>query len=887
MLSREIRTKFLKYFKKKGHVIVPSSSTVPHEDPTLLFTNAGMNQFKDFFLGKTKRDYKRAVSSQKCIRVGGKHNDLDNVGHTERHITFFEMLGNFSFGDYFKKEAIALAWDVATTVFGFPEEKLFVSVYDKDEESFELWKTIISEKKISRIGEKENFWAMGDTGPCGPCSELFFDRGDTFGQATSILEDTQGSRFFEFWNLVFMEFNREKGQKDQPLSKKSVDTGAGLERIVALLMNAPNIFQTDILRLLIAEIENISNITYDPNDQQKAPAFHVIADHIRTLAFAIADGATPSNIKRGYVLRKILRRALRYGKSLNLNAPFLSKLLPCLIETMGEDYHTLKSSSDRIGEILTIEEESFFQTLQRGGNILNKTIALAQQTVKKEISGEQAFKLKDTYGFPLEEILLIAKDLSLTVNLEQYQILEEKAKELSRQTQSMKEQKVEVNFYEDFIRHHGLSTFVGYDQNSIEATIKGLIVNHHFVETIEEGQKGIVILDQTPFYAEKGGQVGDQGVLSHGNNTFLVHDCQAPFHGIIAHIGTLQKGTLIVGEPILATIDEKRRFDIAKHHSATHLLHYSLEKILGPHIRQAGSLVEPNRLRFDFNHHKPPTFEELRAIEILINKKIWEDGYVTTSEISLEEAHKHPEIKQFFGEKYTQKVRVVSFENYSKELCGGIHVKHLSSLTIFRIAKEGSIAKGIRRIEAVIGPYAEALHYKQEDHLLSISRLLKANIPMLEETIQSLLKENSQLKEQMLFLRHQMLIELATSLLHQVKPINHIPMLHAIVKVSKKELIQLANILIERMKTGIVVLCLKTGDTCQLLVKVSNDLVKKGLHADDFIQNVLAIIEGSGGGKKDVARAGGKNSKAVIIAFDKIKEILKEKNPPLHKRKKK
>ena len=878
MLSREIRKKFLKYFKDRGHVIVPSSSTVPHEDPTLLFTNAGMNQFKDVFLGKTQRDYKRAVSSQKCIRVGGKHNDLDNVGHTARHATFFEMLGNFSFGNYFKKEAISFAWEVATTIFEFPEEKLFVSTYEKDEESFELWKQIIPEKKISRMGEKDNFWVMGETGPCGPCSELFFDRGEKFGKATSILEDLEGKRFLEFWNLVFMEFNREKGQKDQPLSKKSVDTGAGLERIVALLMNVSSVFQTDILRLLIAEIERISKIKYDPNDPEKAPAFHVIADHIRTLSFAIADGATPSNIKRGYVLRKILRRAARYGKGLNLNRPFLAKLLPCLTQIMGEDYHTLKTSVDRIGEILTLEEESFLQTMRRGGNILNKTITLAQQTSKKEISGKQAFTLKDTYGFPLEEILLIAKDLSLTVNLEQYQILEEKAKELSKQTRQIKAQKIEVSLYEDFIHHHGLSSFVGYDQSSIEATIKGIIVNHQFVETLEEGQHGIIILDQTPFYAEKGGQVGDKGLLSHGNNTFIVHDCQAPFNGIIVHIGELQKGTLIVGEPLLATIDEKRRLDIARHHTATHLLHYSLEKILGPHIRQAGSLVEPIRLRFDFNHHKPLSQEELQAIERLINKKIWENGYVTTSEMSLEEAQKHPEIKQFFGEKYAKNVRVVSLDNYSKELCGGTHIKHLSSIMIFRILKESSIAKGIRRIEALIGPYAEAIRYRQEKILSSASKLLKANVPMLEESIQSLLKENTRLKEQMLFMRRQMLNDLATSLLTQVEKINHIPILHAIVNIPKKELIELANLLIEHMKTGIVVLCLKEGEDCHLLVKVSNDLIEKGLHANKFIQNVLSIIEGSGGGKNDIARAGGKNSKKVIIAFDKIKEILSKED---------
>lgn len=876
MLSQEIRKKFLQYFKEKGHTIVPSSPTVPHDDPTLLFINAGMNQFKDVFLGKTSRDYTRAVSSQKCVRVGGKHNDLDNVGHTKRHITFFEMLGNFSFGDYFKKEAIQFAWEVSTQVFGFPEDKLFISVYEKDDEAFELWADIVDEKKISRIGEKDNFWSMGETGPCGPCSELFFDRGEQFGSARSIHEDVDGERFLEFWNLVFMQFNRDAAGHMPPLPKQSVDTGAGLERILSLLMDVPSVFQTDILASLIQRVEEVSGKKYDSKDPQHAPAFHVIADHIRTLSFAIADGAQPSNIERGYVLRKILRRAVRYGRTIGFKEPFLAKILPRLMEAMGDDFHELKTAESRIAEILTIEEEGFLQTLRRGGNILGNIVEHAQKSSKKEISGEEAFKLKDTYGFPLEEILLIAKDAGLSVNLEQYQILEKQARERSRQSKQTHVQTAEKSIFEDFVAHHGTSEFIGYHETEEEGTIKGLIVGGQSVETMEAGQEGLVILDQTPFYAEKGGQVGDTGVLTHDKAQFKVLDCRSPFQGVIAHMGQLEKGGLIVGEPVKATVDTKRRTEIEKHHTATHLLHYALQQVLGPHIRQAGSLVEPTRLRFDFNHHKALTTEEIRAIERLINEKIWENPSLETYELSFEEVQKHPEIKQFFGEKYGKRVRVVDINTYSKELCGGTHVQSLGSIGTFRILKEGSIAKGIRRIEAVTGPYAESIRYQFEDQLSNLSGILKANLPKLEETVKNLIKENEKLKEQALFARKKELLDLAGSLMSKINTVNNIPILTAVVDVEKKEMVELANDLITRMKTGILLLCQIEGDKVQLLLRISPDLVARGLHANNLIKQLASHVEGSGGGKKDAAQAGGNNPKGVVIAFDQIKEILKD-----------
>lgn len=876
MLSQEIRKKFLAYFKEKNHSIIPSSPTVPHDDPTLLFINAGMNQFKDVFLGKSQRDYTRATSSQKCIRVGGKHNDLDNVGHTSRHMTFFEMLGNFSFGDYFKKEAIEFAWQVTTEIFQYDPERVWVSVFETDDEAFELWKPHIDEKRIIRLGADENFWSMGDTGPCGPCSELLYDRGDKFGLASNPFEDKTGERYPEFWNLVFMEFNRDSSGNMTPLPKQCVDTGAGLERVVSFKMETDNVFQSDLLRTLIDRVEELSGKKYDPKDPHLGPAFHVIADHIRALAFAIADGAQPSNIERGYVLRKILRRAVRYGRLLGFNQPFLAEVFPRLVETMGTDFHELKQSASQISEILSIEEESFFRTLRRGGNILNTIIEKANSGSRKEISGEDAFKLKDTYGFPLEEILLIAKDSELSVNLDAYELLEKQARDRSRQAKSSHKQIAETTIFESFVKHHGTSTFIGYDETEVEGSVIGLIVDGKPVETMEEGQEGLVILDQTSFYAEKGGQIGDTGTLNHQKAHFVVQDCQAPYTGIIAHHGILEKGILIIGEPVIAKIDEKRRGAIAKHHTATHLLHWALQKVLGSHIKQAGSLVETNRLRFDFNHHKALSKEEIREVEKLVNEKIWENNPLETYEIKLEDVQKHPEIKQFFGDKYGEVVRVVDINGYSKELCGGTHVQNVGEVSYFRIAKEGSVAKGVRRIEAVIEKEAEKLRYALEDQLSNIALTLKANLPKVEDSLQNLIKENTRLKERSLFARKKHLNELAIALLKTVKKVGDISILSSVVDVEKSELNDLGNDLLNGMQSGVILLCVIDGENCQLYLKVSPDLVKKGIHANTLIKSIAELIGGSGGGKKEMAQAGGKNSKGVIIAFDKIEEMLRE-----------
>ncbi len=876
MLSQEIRRRFLQYFKKHGHSILPSSPVVPHDDPTLLFNNAGMNQFKDVFLGKAVRDYKLAATSQKCIRAGGKHNDLDNVGHSSRHLTFFEMLGNFSFGDYFKKEAIQFAWEVSTQIFDFPEEKIWPSVFEKDEEAFELWKKYVPEKRITRMGEADNFWAMGETGPCGPSSELYFDRGSKWGSGSSPKEDPSGERYLEFWNLVFMQFNRDASGKMTPLPKQCIDTGAGLERLISLKMEVDTVFGTDILRDLIAQIEEVSGRKYETQDKLLAPAFQVIADHIRSLSFAIADGAQPSNLDRGYVLRKILRRAVRYGRMLGMHEPFMAKVLPRLVATMGDDYLELKTAENRIAEILTIEEESFLRTLKRGGNILSQITEKAQKSSTRQISGEDAFKLKDTYGLPLDEILLIAKDSHLEVNLEQYQILEELAREKSRSAHTAHEQQIEGNLFQDFVKQEGPSQFTGYVSSEEKAVVKAIIVNGQFVDHIEALTTASIILDQTPFYAEKGGQVGDTGSLHTAHSSFTITECRMPYQGVVVHTGKLEIGSLKKGETVQATINTSRRDAIAKNHTATHLLHWALQQVLGPHIRQAGSLVAADHLRFDFNHHKGVSQEELRQIEQLVNAKIRTDQAVSTYEIPYEEVQKKAEIKQFFGDKYGAVVRVVDID-FSQELCGGTHVQALGSIGLFRIVKESSIAAGVRRIEATTGSEAEGLMYEQENLLHEVTHLLKTTPTKLLESIRNLLEESKAQSQELKNFRRLGLEKLAADLDAKIAPVGAYNVLMTEVQLDSAELPQLAEQIEQKHRPLILILGVRTDQRCQLLVKVSSEYVQQGLQAVSLIKEIAPCVGGSGGGKADSAQAGGKNPEGIENAFQKAKECILQK----------
>jgi len=857
MLSQEIRRQFLNYFKSQGHTLVPSSPVVPHDDPTLLFVNAGMNQFKDVFLGKSQRDYTKAASSQKCIRVGGKHNDLENVGHTTRHLTFFEMLGNFSFGDYFKKEAIDFGFEVTTIIFGLDPAQIYATVFYEDEEAFELWKKYLPEERIIRMGEKDNFWAMGDMGPCGPSSELLFDRGPKFGHARNPAEDIEGERFFEFWNLVFMQYNRILGGELEPLPKKSVDTGAGLERIALLKTGVHSLFETDILRSLIASVENLFGIAYDPKSKEKSAAFHVIADHLRSLSFAIADGVQPSNIERGYVLRKVLRRAVRYGRTLGMEKPFLAKILPRLVSLMGEDYPELVSAQGRIAEIVTLEEENFLKTLQRGGTILNQ-IVVSSKEHGNQISGDDAFKLKDTYGLPLEEILLLAKDVALTVDIYRFEELEKEAKIRSRSIRKTTQEPVE-ELYTKIVAKYGPTPFLGYNELLCEASVLAIIKQEKECDALYEGEEGGVLLNATPFYSEKGGQVGDRGTLSSEKGLFSVFDCKTPSLSLIFHYGVMKKGELHVGDRLTATVDPECRQKIANNHTATHLLHWALHEVLGGHIRQAGSIVEATRIRFDFSHHKQLSNNELIKIEDLVNEKIRENKVVHVYEMPYAEAVSQKEIKQFFGDKYGSVVRVIDID-YSKELCGGTHTQATGHIGYFKITRESSIASGIRRIEATTGRESELYARSFEEILTTISACLKVQEGQVIEKVHSLLEE----REKQLFEIKKMKKEIFSieckALFEHIEEQNGISLLIREVPLAAKELKELADMIFEKhtsplqaeRKPSLALFLITQGGT--LWARLSQDLIQKGLRADLWLKDVAQTSGGKGGGNAEVAQ---------------------------------
>ena len=853
MNTGEIRKLFLNFFKSQDHRILSSSPTIPHDDPSILFTNAGMNQFKPIFLGASKLDCERAATSQKCVRVGGKHNDLDNVGFTTRHLTFFEMLGNFSFGNYFKEDAIRFAFEMSSNVFKLDISKLWVSVYQDDDEAFKIWTKYISKDRIVRLGAKDNFWSMGDTGPCGPCTELLMDRGESFGSAKSPLEDTDGERFFEFWNLVFMQYNKDASGKLNPLPKPCVDTGMGLERMASLLIGSQTVYETDVLRSIITATENLSQIEYETDK----PSFHVIADHLRMLAFTIADGAIPSNLDRGYVLRKVLRRAVRYGKKLGFETPFLAKLFPTLLESMGSDYPELQNSAQKICEVITVEEENFFRTLKRGGNILSNIIEQAAHT--KQITGEDAFKLKDTYGFPVEEILLIAKDNGLTVNLDSYMILEEAAKERSRKAQTKHSQVAEESLFTSFLEKNGETGFVGYHNLETNSAVVGILVNGEFREKINEGEDGSLILETTSFYGEGGGQVGDSGTIFHHKAHFTVTKATKPYPGIVLHTGKLESGIILLGEPVTANVTKTTRNLIASNHTATHLLHFALEQVLGSHIRQAGSLVDAKRLRFDFSHHKPMTPDEIKKVEEIVNGKIRENGKVQTTNASYDSIKEEKQIKQFFGDKYGSTVRVVAIDTFSKELCGGCHVHNLSEIGLFRITTETSIAAGVRRIEAATGLAAEEYMYEKEDLIIKLSTLLETSPAKALETLSSTLLEQKKMKEEIKSLRKSRANLIKEDLFQNKELINGSSVIISEVSMHKDEFATLANDLMAKLGSGILLLASKEEGRCQLLLRISPDLVEKGLHANKLLPEIAKPVNGSGGGKSESAQAGGKD----------------------------
>ena len=865
MLTQTIRRQFLAFFQKAGHTLLPSSPVLPHDDPSLLFINAGMNQFKDLFLGKRGAPYKRAATSQKCIRVGGKHNDLENVGHTSRHLTFFEMLGNFSFGDYFKKEAIAFSWQVATEVFEFDPAHIWPSVFLEDDEAFALWTQFVPPERITRFGEKDNFWAMGDTGPCGPCSELYYDKGAKFGSGQNPSEDPTGERYLEFWNLVFMQYNRLPSGEKEPLPHPSIDTGAGLERVISLKMGVENLFETDVLRSLIAQVEDLSHISYDPHSSTAA-AFHVIADHLRSLAFAMGDGVLPSNVDRGYVLRKLIRRAVRYGRHLKLEKPFLAEVLPQLVLVMGEDFPELKQQQQQIAETLSLEEEAFFRTLKRGGQLLQQIVQKAEKD-HRLLSGEDAFKLKDTYGLPLEEIQLLAKDHHLTVEENRFFALEEQAKERSRSQHKQTVQLAEQISFASFVQEKGETLFTGYRSTEGEGKITGLLSGQQFVSTLQEGEEGCVILDGTSFYPEMGGQVADTGSLIHERGLFTVTSTSTPQKGVIVHHGRVEKGGLSLGLPIRALVNSEKRRKIASNHTATHLLHFALQQVLKGPIKQAGSLVEEERFRFDFTYPKTLTPLEICQIEDIVNTKIRENRPVTYYELSLGEAQKQNDIKQFFGDKYGSTVRVVDIDSYSKELCGGTHAEATGQIGLFRLVKEGSIAAGVRRIEAVTGQAAEQFARGHQALVEESALLLKTTSSSLVEKLQKLLQEQESVKEALASLQKKQLQSLLASVPIVPGKGNRPPHLIQQLPVAPEELKLCAELLKATLPSGIVILGAANQERCQLLIQVSADWVQQGWSAQQLLQKASSFIGGSGGGKPGFAQGGGKQPSGLSEAL--------------------
>ncbi|RUO19275.1 alanine--tRNA ligase [Aliidiomarina iranensis] len=861
MTSAEIRTAFLNFFAERGHQVVQSSSLIPGNDATLLFTNAGMVPFKDVFLGSDKRDYTRATSSQRCVRAGGKHNDLENVGYTARHHTFFEMLGNFSFGDYFKREAIQYAWSFLTEELQLPKEKLWVTVFEEDDEAYDIWADEIGvpHDRISRIGAKDNFWQMGDTGPCGPCSEIFYDHGEDVWGGPPGTPEEDGDRYIEIWNLVFMQFNRQADGSMEPLPKPSVDTGMGLERIAAVLQNVHSNYETDTFVALIKAAAAAVG-----TDDLNAQSLRVIADHIRSCSFLIADGVLPSNEGRGYVLRRIIRRAVRHGSKLGASEPFFHTLVAELVRLMGEAFPELAAAQKQIEKALLQEEQQFARTLQRGMSLLEDEVA--QLPEAGVLAGDVAFKLYDTYGFPY--------DLTADILRERGFGLDEAGFE-----QAMAEQRARAQQasqfgadYNERLQSEVVSDFEGYSAYESEAKIVEIFANGESVGELKSGDTGIIVLNNSPFYAESGGQVGDIGVLEvAGEPVYTVADTQY-IGKAIGHHGTADSD-LRVGDTVLAVVDDERRWAIRRNHSATHLIHAALRNILGDHVAQKGSLVNEQRLRFDFAHPQPVTDAELQAIETQVNEQIRLNSPLATDVLPLEEA-KARGAMALFGEKYADNVRVVQMSDYSLELCGGTHVERTGDIGSFRIVAESGIASGIRRIDAVTGAGAVAYTQAQQQKLLTAASLLKSDPSALADRIELLLGKQKQLEKDLAELQKQASAQAGASLLDTASEIHGVKVIVAEVhNTEAKALREMVDDLKNRIGEGIVVLGLRQDDKVSLIVGVTKNLTGK-VKAGDLVNVAAEKVGGKGGGRPDMAQAGGTQPENLDAALAAAKHWL-------------
>ena len=863
MTSAELRKAFLDYFVKQNHTAVHSSPVVPGNDPTLLFTNAGMVQFKETFLGQEQRDYHRATSVQRCIRAGGKHNDLENVGYTARHHTFFEMLGNFSFGDYFKQDAIKFAWDFLTNELNLPEEKLWVTVFDEDDETADIWlkEMGVSSERFSRCGAKDNFWQMGDTGPCGPCTEIFYDHGADVAGGPPGSPDEDGDRYIEIWNLVFMQFDRAADGTLTPLPKPSVDTGMGLERLAAVMQNVHNNYDIDLFQAIVKEAAKLTSQTDLTNN-----SLRVIADHIRSCAFTIVDGVLPSNEGRGYVLRRIIRRAIRHGYKLGMNDAFFYKLVPVLVEQMGEAYPELVKEQANVERALKLEEERFAETLENGMKLLEEYISTM---TGQSIAGEIAFKLYDTYGFPLDLTADVAREKGLTVDEAGFEKSMEAQRERARSASNFAAQSAGK------IDYSGETQFVGYNCDDADAKVLAIFVDGTSVDTISEGTEAIIILGRTPFYAESGGQVGDTGSLTEGMNSFHIDNCQKQGKTFL-HMGKVTAGTIAVGQVLHAQIDVDGRRSSERNHSATHLLHAALRTILGTHVQQKGSLVTPDRLRFDFSHFEPIKPEQLLEIEKLVNKNIMLNNPVGTNEMDIESA-KEKGAMALFGEKYGDIVRVVDMGEFSVELCGGTHVCSTGQIGPFRLLSETGIASGVRRIEAVTGEGAWSAIYEDDKTLLNVSAAVKSDKNQVESKVVQLVSDYKELEKQYKQLQSKLASSQGDDIANKAIKVGEVNILAAQLEgADVNTLRETLDKLKDKLAPAAIVLASVDGEKVSLVAGVSKE-VTGTFKAGELVNHVAQQVGGKGGGRPDMAQAGGKDPSKLAEALASVQAWAESK----------
>ncbi|MGV7963566.1 alanine--tRNA ligase [Photorhabdus tasmaniensis] len=866
--TAEIRQAFLDFFHTKGHQVVPSSSLVPNNDPTLLFTNAGMNQFKDVFLGQDKRSYSRATTAQRCVRAGGKHNDLENVGYTARHHTFFEMLGNFSFGDYFKHDAISYAWELLTGKdwFNLPKEKLWVTVYQTDNEAYDIWQNEVGipAERIIRIGDNkgapyasDNFWQMGDTGPCGPCTEIFYDHGDHIWGGPPGSPEEDGDRYIEIWNIVFMQFNRQADGTMEPLPKPSVDTGMGLERIAAVLQHVNSNYEIDLFRELIADVAGVTGATDDLSNK----SLRVIADHIRSCAFLICDGVIPSNENRGYVLRRIIRRAIRHGNMLGAKDTFFYKLVAPLIKVMGAAGEELKRQQTIVEQVLRTEEEQFARTLERGLQLLDDELLRLSGDI---LDGETAFRLYDTYGFPVDLTADVCRERNIKVDEDGFAAAMENQRRRARESSGF------GTDYNELINVDERSDFSGYDHNEQQAIVTAIFRNGESVNQIQAGEEAIIILDKTTFYAESGGQVGDWGILSNNDCAFDVTDTQK-YSQAIGHIGKITKGSLSVNHKVNAVIDIERRDAIRLNHSATHLLHAALRQILGEHVSQKGSLVNDKYLRFDFSHFEAMKLEQIRQVEDLVNAEVRKNSPIVTELMDLEAA-KAKGAMALFGEKYEEQVRVLSMGNFSTELCGGTHANRTGDIGLFRITAESGTAAGIRRIEAITGKKALESVHQQANLLQDIAQLVKSDINNLSEKVRVTLDKTKALEKELQQLKDQQATQEGSFLASKAKDFNGVKLLVSQLNNTEPKMLRtMVDDLKNQLGSAIIVLSTISDDKVSLIVGVTKDLTAR-IKAGELISSVAQQIGGKGGGRPDMAQAGGSDVKALPSALDSVEE---------------